>query len=93
MNSIPTSLWEWLLTLDKESQIGVMVFAVIALLVATIIVCITLYNMHKNRLEDALKRELLERGMNADEIARVVESAQPKDFLDRWVCQGKEKSK
>jgi hypothetical protein len=28
--------------------------------------------------------------MSADEVARVVESAQPKDFLERWAAaQGK----
>jgi hypothetical protein len=30
------------------------------------------YAIHKNRLENALKRELLDRGLSADEIATVV---------------------
>jgi hypothetical protein len=46
--------------------------------------------IHKRRLETELKRDLLDRGMSADEVARVVESAQPKDFLERWAAaQGK----
>jgi hypothetical protein len=72
MSSVPTSFWEWVLTLDKEAQIGVMVFGVVALLLMTIIICITIYSVHKNRLDDALKRELLERGMSAEEIATVI---------------------
>jgi hypothetical protein len=48
--------------------------------------------MHRRRTETDLKREMLDRGMSADEIARVVESAQPKDFLERWAAgQGKGK--
>jgi hypothetical protein len=35
-------------------------------------VCGTVYKMHKNRLDDGLKRELLDRGMSADEIVAVV---------------------
>ena len=71
MSSVPTSFWEWVLTLDKEAQIGVIVFGVVAILLMTIIICITIYSVHKNRLDDALKRELLERGMSANEIATV----------------------
>jgi hypothetical protein len=78
MSSVPTSFWEWVLALDKEAQIGVMVFGVVALLLMTIIICITICGVHKNRLDDALKRELLERGMNADEIATVMSAARPK---------------
>jgi hypothetical protein len=48
--------------------------------------------MHRGRLECDLKQEMLDRGMSAEEIARVVESAQPKDFLERWAAaQGKGK--
>jgi hypothetical protein len=48
--------------------------------------------MHRRRVEGEMKRDMLDRGMSADEIARVVESAQPKDFLERWAsAQGKGK--
>jgi hypothetical protein len=45
-----------------------------------------LAGVHKRRLETEMKRDLLDRGMSADEIVRVVESAQPKDFLERWAA-------
>jgi len=40
--------------------------------VAIAIVCTTVYRIHNNRVEDALKRELLDRGMSAEEIATVI---------------------
>ncbi len=50
-------------------------------------------SIHRRRAETELKRELLDRGMNADEIARVVESTQPTDFLERWAASyGKKKT-
>jgi hypothetical protein len=40
--------------------------------------------IHKRRLEEGLKRDMLDRGMSADEIAKVVESARPpEDALGR----------
>jgi hypothetical protein len=43
-------------------------------------------SMHRARVDSELKREMLDRGMSAEEIARVVESSQPKDFLERWAA-------
>lgn len=43
-------------------------------------------SFHRRSAELNLKRELLDRGMSAEEIARVVESTQPKDFLERWAA-------
>lgn len=40
--------------------------------------------MHRRRLEEGLKRDMLDRGMTADEIAKVIESARPpEDALGR----------
>ena len=63
------------------------------IIVSTVAIVSTLIDtMHKRRVETEMKRELLDRGMSADEVARVVESAQPKDFLERWAAaQGKAK--
>jgi hypothetical protein len=46
--------------------------SIVAVVFITAILTITVYKMHKNRLEDALKRDLLDRGMSASEIAMVV---------------------
>ncbi|MEX2171014.1 MAG: hypothetical protein WD851_16970 [Pirellulales bacterium] len=49
--------------------------------------------MHRRRLEADLKRDMLDRGMTADEIAKVIESAAPPESgVDRWVASwGKNK--
>jgi hypothetical protein len=46
----------------------------------------------RRRLETELKREMLDRGLAPDEIAKVIESSPPRDALDRWIaCWGKKK--
>ncbi len=40
--------------------------------------------MHRSRIEAEIKRDMLDRGMTADEIAKVVEASTPRDFLERW---------
>lgn len=48
-------------------------FIVAASIVLTVaIVAFTVYKVHRNRLNDALKRELLERGTSPDEIVAIV---------------------
>jgi hypothetical protein len=76
MHSVPTNFWEWTVSLNSDDRAG-LIFAVIAAVVGVIaIVATTIYKMHRNRLEDSLKREMLDRGMTADEIAIVM--ARPK---------------
>ncbi|MBX3425643.1 MAG: hypothetical protein KF688_08190 [Pirellulales bacterium] len=42
---------------------------------------------HRRRIEVDLKRELLDRGMSADELAKVIEAAPPpEDGLGRWLA-------
>lgn len=76
MQSVPNSFWEWMNGLGPGERIPVIVLGMFALVIVVTVLCGTIYKMHKNRLEDALKRELLDRGMSADEIATVV-SAKP----------------
>jgi hypothetical protein len=49
-------------------------------------------SMNRIRREGELKRDMLDRGMSAEEIARVVESTPPTVFLERW-ASGRGKSK
>jgi hypothetical protein len=72
MNSVPGSFWEWMASLQSPERFGLAFFAMIAIVIIVITVFATIYKMHKNRLEDSLKRELLDRGMSASEIAMVV---------------------
>ena len=72
MNSVPGGFWEWTAALEPGQRTGMIAMSIIALVVMTTIFMVTVYKIHKNRLEDALKRELLDRGMSADEIATVI---------------------
>ncbi len=76
MNSTPSSFWEWMNAVEPDERIAVfavgVILGVFALVFVVTIVSGTIYKIHKNRLEDALKRELLERGMGAEEIVAVI---------------------
>lgn len=44
-------------------------------------------SFHRRRVEIGLKRELVERGMSADEITKIIESAPPpEDATGRWIA-------
>jgi hypothetical protein len=44
-------------------------------------------SVHRRRAEMELKREMIDRGMSADEIAKVIESAAPpEDATQRWIA-------
>jgi hypothetical protein len=44
-------------------------------------------SMHRRRMELGLKREMIERGMTADEIAKIIECAAPlEDATQRWIA-------
>lgn len=65
-------------------------------IICTVVGCVTtmLSSQERTRTQAELKRELIDRGMTAEEIAQVVEAAPPKDFLERWAnAQGKRKRK
>jgi hypothetical protein len=72
MNSTPGNFWAWMAELGSGERTAVMVLCVIGSVIILMTLFVTVYKMHKNRLEDSLKRELLDRGMSADEIATVV---------------------
>jgi hypothetical protein len=78
-NNVPNVFWEWTATLKPDDRAGLL-FAVIAAAVGVIAIIVTaIYRTHRNRLEIAFKREMLDRGMSADEIATVM--AQPKQSM------------
>jgi len=71
-------------------------FALITVVVgcATGVVCTlvvfgsnTITSIHRRRLEVDMKREMIERGMTADEIVKVIEAAPPlEDGTQRWIA-------
>ena len=72
MSSVPGDFWQWTASLQSGERVALLIVAVFALVFIVTMVLGTIYKMHKSRLEDTLKRELLERGMSAEEIATVV---------------------
>ncbi len=72
MQHVPSSFWLWISTLKSDDLTGLLVFAGFVCIAGIGAICITVCTIHKNRTEDALKRELLDRGMSADEIATIV---------------------
>jgi hypothetical protein len=60
------------------------VFSAFALISFMAIVSITIYKLHKNRLEIALKRELVERGMSPDEIATIIRAKPTKAAINDY---------
>jgi hypothetical protein len=47
----------------------------------------TVSSVHRRRVETEMKRDLVERGMSADEVAKVIECATPpEDATERWIA-------
>jgi hypothetical protein len=76
MQSAPTNLWEFLSSFDAGERFPLVVvmimFGTMALVLIVAIIAFTTRSMCKHRLDDALKRELVDRGMNAEEIEQIV---------------------
>ncbi len=76
--------------LDESKRFVLMIVAIgcVTGVICTVVGCVTGFasSMHRRQAETELKRELLDRGMSADEISRVIESTQPTDFLDRFAA-------
>src|SRR4051812_420799 len=43
-------------------------------------------SVHRTRTEADLKRDMLDRGMTAEEIAKVIESTPPEGVAERWIA-------
>jgi hypothetical protein len=76
--------------LNQEQRFVLMIISIGCAtgVICTVVGCTagTLSAIHRRRLEQELKHELLDRGMNAEEVSRVVESSSPTDFLDRMAA-------
>jgi hypothetical protein len=76
MESIPSNLWEWLAPIEPAERFALCITSVVVGLTALVfivgLVSHTIGKIHRTRLESALKRELLDRGLSADEIASVI---------------------
>jgi hypothetical protein len=93
-----TDVWaEKFFGLNAEQRFVLMIIAICCTtgIICTVVGCAAgvSSSMHRRRTEMELKHELLDRGMSADEIAKVVESTPPTDFIERWAAScGKKKT-
>ena len=78
MNSTSTDFWQWFSAQSSEDTVGLLIFGVIGVVLIVLIAAITIHYMYKTRLNYTLKREMLDRGMTADEIVAVVSAGPPK---------------
>ena len=47
----------------------------------------TINSIHHRRVEADMKRDMIERGMSADEITKIIEAAMPpEDATQRWIA-------
>jgi hypothetical protein len=72
MKLVPSNFWEWTAALQSEQRAALIFAGIVAVVFAIAILAMTIHSMHRNRLEVSLKREMLDRGMTADEIATIM---------------------
>lgn len=79
--------------LDAEKRFVLMIIAIGCTtgVICTVVGCVSgaITSIHRRRLDHELKQDLLDRGMNAEEVSQVVEASAPNDFLDRAVSNSK----
>jgi len=75
------SFWEWMGSLSSADSTTIMVMSILAIIGIVTIIAVTIWTIHKNRLEDALKRDLVERGFSVEEIERIVKASGPPQGL------------
>jgi hypothetical protein len=81
---------------SKRFALVVVVIGCATGVLCTLVVFIssTIMSIHHCRIEADMKRDMIERGMSADEIAKVIEAAPPpEDATQRWVASWATKKK
>jgi hypothetical protein len=83
-----TSAWNDLNPNNRFALIVVIVGCATGVLCTLITVASsTINSIHRRRVEADMKRDMIERGMSADEIAKVIEAATPpEDGTQRWIA-------
>jgi len=77
--------------LDPDNNFALIVVVVGCLtgVICTVVVFVssTINSIHCRRTEADMKREMIERGMSADEITKIIEAASPpEDATQRWIA-------
>lgn len=92
MNAEPQSIWQLLSQMNGSDLTTIVFLFMLFVFVAIVIIAMTIQRMHKSQLDDALKRDLVERGLSPEEIGRIVESAAPEPSI-REVLRGRPPAK
>ena len=72
MQPEPTTLWQWFTSQNPGDVAGFAILSVLSITAIIVVLGGLFYYMHKNRLQHELKRDLVERGFSAEEIALIV---------------------
>jgi hypothetical protein len=72
MRSTPNDFWLWFSKFNAEDLAGLTAGVLVIFAVIVGIICLTIYKIHQTRSENALKRDLLDRGLSATEIATII---------------------
>lgn len=96
---LAAGMWTDLISgMDTGQRTGILIVAIgcgtgVILGVAGIIYS-AVDSLHRRRTEIGLKREMIERGMSAEEIVKVIECAPPlEDATQRWIASWADKKK
>ncbi len=75
------------LGLDQSDRFPLLCVAIGCLVGIIAIISALVNSMHRRSLAAAMKRDMIERGMSAEEIVRVIEAAAPpEDAAERWIA-------
>jgi hypothetical protein len=93
LNQVPLLDWATSLMSDldanKRFSLVVVVVGCVTGVICTVVVFIStsVVSIHRRRTEIDIKREMIERGMSADEITKIIEAASPpEDATQRWIA-------
>jgi hypothetical protein len=81
----------WLSELKPDERFALLVVVIGCAtgVICTVVVCVsgTINSIHRRRVEAEMKRDMIERGMTADEITKIIESiSPPEDATQRWIA-------
>jgi hypothetical protein len=78
MQSMPDNFWSWFSKFNAEDLCGMLAIVGMIVVGAIVVICLTIYKLHRSRADDELKRELLDRGLSASEIATIISAKSSK---------------
>jgi hypothetical protein len=81
---------------DKRFALLVILIGCGTGVICTVVVFIssTINSVHHRRVEAAMKRDMIERGLSAEEIAKIIEAAMPpEDATQRWIASWAQQKK